>query len=233
MKKASLKILALILIFVMIISAMHYFHPLVNQLFIELQSVNGIEALWWICIIYIVSNLLLLPFGLPLNLFAGALWGTLYGGILMNILATAVAIISFYIARWASQFLLNDFFLTNAKLRKFKEVFNRYDWQFIFLARINPIVPFNLSNYLFGAIPELSFKHYITATIAANLLPCLAFAAIGSALKTVSLYNQNLHQIILQVGVALLLISFIIIIKMLRSATTTPTSVTIKDKEII
>ncbi len=185
------------------------------SLLVTLQNLHGFTALISITFIFIISSLLILPLGLPLNLIAGIIWGTLGGGILINILATLVASISFFIGRWFGHHFLEKFFKKYPLLINFKNTINRYDWQFIAMARLNPIIPFGLTSYIFGIIPELSFRHYILATFLANLIPCFAFASIGSILKTYSLDNTNIHRLILQIGITLLLISILFTLKML------------------
>jgi uncharacterized membrane protein YdjX (TVP38/TMEM64 family) len=193
-----------------------YSHPnLVTSLLAKLQTWNQPTALVTFCLLFIFSNLFLLPVGLPLNLFAGLAWGTLAGGLLVNLLATFVAAISFLLARRFGHYFLNDFFNRHEFLIKLKKTIQIYDWQFVSLARINPIVPFSISNYLFGLIPELSFRHYIFATVIANLVPCFIFASIGSVLKTFSLADDSLvHTSVIKIGIVLLLISILFTIKM-------------------
>ncbi len=180
-----------------------------------LLQLTGFQALICFCLVFILGSIFLLPIGLPLNLLAGLLWGTIAGGILINALATLVAALSFFLAKYAGRYFLNDFFAKYAVLNKLKTTINRYDWQFIAMARINPIVPFSLSNYLFGLIPELSFRHYILATFIANLLPGFAIAAIGSVFKTISLENNPIRYVVIEIGIALLLVSGLIMLKML------------------
>ena len=185
----------------------------------QIENLDGLTALLILCFTYIVSNLLILPLGLPLNLMAGMLWGTIIGGLIINVLATIVAGISFYIGRLCGIHFLEGYFKTNVYLNAAKDKFNKHDWQFISLARINPIVPFGLSNYIFGVIPDISFRHYIAVTAIANLVPCLAFASIGSMLKTFTLSNGNIQKIIFRTGISILLISFLYAIKILMPNT--------------
>ncbi len=188
-------------------------HSGLDSLFYELQTMTGIKALLMFSLVYLTSNLLLLPLGLPLNLLAGLLWGTVLGGLLINGLATLVAGLAFLLARFIGASFFAEQVSRYTILRRFKDTINRYDWQFIFTIRINPIIPFCLSNYLFGLLPGLSFRHYITATVAANLLPSFAFASIGAIFKTVSLTNTNINYWIINLGVALLLITGVWLIK--------------------
>lgn len=163
-------------------------------------------------IIYILSNLFLLPLGLPITLLAGMIWGTLIGGILINVLATSVAVMGFYIGRWFANGFLDDH-QRFQWLTKINTVVCRYDWQFIFLARINPIVPFGLSNYLFGMMPDLSFKQYFIVTLVANLIPCLAFAAIGEVLNTFTIEGTPIYTLIFKIGCMLSLFSLLFFMK--------------------
>lgn len=212
-KKKNAGMLAGLFLLVCVMSAFYLDKPTCLMLLNKIQSYNGLSAFCIFSLVYILSNLLVLPLGLPLCLLAGMLWGTIGGGVLINILATFVAGISFYLGRWFGHYFLEDMYYKYAMLANMKKIFNRYDWQFISLARINPIVPFGLSNYLFGTIPELSFRHYIIVTAIANLIPSLTFASIGSILKTYSVTNGNIQHVILKIGLALLLLTVLFIFK--------------------
>lgn len=206
-----------LVVFLLIIGALifHIDKPLCLNLLYVIQSFNGISAILLLSIIYIISNLLILPLGLPISLLAGMLWGTIGGGVLVNILATLVAAISFYLGRWFGLDWLTRVLKKHAFLNNINNTINQYDWQFIMLVRINPIVPFGLSNYLFGVVPGLSFRHYIIATALANLIPTFIFASIGSILKTFSLTNNNIQHFIFQIGITLLLVSALFILKVM------------------
>lgn len=185
-----------------------YFLELLNKT----QHLHGLGVVYF-CVIYILSNMFFVPIGMPLNLFAGMVWGTLWGGILVNLLATFVATVSFYLARTIGKDFFDNFFNNYSTLRKFRKLISKDECMFICAARINPLVPFSISNYLFGLIPNLSFRRYIFATIVANIPPCFAFAAIGSTLKTFSLQDSNVRSLIWKVVVMLLLISVIFLMK--------------------
>ena len=179
----------------------------------KLKLINSMYAFLIFCCIYLLSNLLLLPLGLPLNFLAGILWGTFLGGIIVNLLATCVAAISFLLIRKFGQ-PYSEALFRHDLLQRFRHMIIRFDWQFIVMARLNPLVPFGLSNYLFGFIPNLSFRHYIIATVFANLFPCFIFSSIGSTVKFFPFDMSNIHKIMCNVGITLLLISGAVILKM-------------------
>lgn len=180
-----------------------------------IQNYSGWKAMLLISIVYILSNLFLLPLGLPINMLSGLLWGAFIGGVLINILATVVAALGFYIGRLLEQYYLEEYFKRSTALKRLTSTITRYDWQFVALARINPIVPYGLSNYLFGVVPGLSFRHYIVATVIANALPCFIFAALGSIMQSCLIDNTPIRTVILQVGGVLLLATALYVVKYL------------------
>lgn len=206
MRVSKKLLLALIMILLLILC---FYKIQWTMIFTMLQTMTGIQLLALFSLLYIVSNLLLFPTGLPLNLLAGILWGTFIGGLLINVLATLAAALSFVIARSFGATFIEKRLNHYTGLRNFKKTINHYDWQFIVMIRINPIIPFCLSSYVFGLIPDLSFRHYILATVIANMLPSFAFASIGSVFKTISLThaNPNIKNWIINIGIALLLLS--------------------------
>ena len=217
MKKTYFKSILAILFSLLLFSIFYIIH--IKQAFfgielIRLESLNEPALLICFSLLFVISNLLLLPLGLPLNLVAGLLWGTLAGGMLINILAAFTATMAFFLARTVGFYFLPGFFDKFTTLQKVKTLINKYDWQCILFARINPIIPSSIANYVFGFIPELSFKNYIVATVIANLIPCLAFASIGAVFKIISVNNTPLHHIILQIGIAISLLSILFIMKM-------------------
>lgn len=209
------------LIFILIAASFCLFylyssHTIVPNLLViiaDMQHWNFYSALFWLSILYIVSTLFFIPIGLPLNLLVGFLWGTLWGGLVINILAIVTASIAFIVARKFGGFFLEKYYQKYKTLRDIDSVINQYDWQFIFMARINPIVPFGLSNYLFGLIHGLSYRRYIIATGLANLIPCFAFASIGALLTSFTPQNRNLHHTLIEIGLVLLFISLLFVLK--------------------
>lgn len=204
------------LISLLVFSA-YVIHPIFSQMIDKLPSLNPLEALLTLSVIYVFGNLLILPVGLPLNILAGSLLGTLWGGLLINALATLVAVVSFLLARKFGIELTETIFGRYAFFQRFKATIVRYDWQFIAMTRINPIAPFSLSNYGFGLIPKLSFSVYFFATVLANLLPCFIFSGLGATLKNAALGNSSIHQYILDTGIILLLLFGLISIKMMTA----------------
>jgi uncharacterized membrane protein YdjX (TVP38/TMEM64 family) len=217
MIKIYKKVLKITLVLCLLIFSAYVIQPFFVKMIRNIPTLNSREALITLSLIYIFGNFLILPVGLPLNIIAGSLWGTFRGGLLINALATFVAVISFLLARKFGIEVTESLFGRYAFFRKFKAAIVRYDWQFIAMTRINPIAPFSLSNYGFGLIPELSFPVYFIATVLANLLPCFIFSGIGATLKNAALENPDIHHFILDTGIILLLIFGLITLKMMTS----------------
>ena len=215
MKKIVKKFLTITLILSLLVVGIYVIHPVFVKMINILPNLSTRDALVTLCVIYVVGNLLILPIGLPLNIIAGSLWGTLMGGLLINTLATFVAIISFLLARQFGVELIEDLLGRYNFFRKFKTTIVRYDWQFIVMIRLNPIAPFSLSNFGFGLIPELSFPVYLVATVLANALPCFIFSALGATLKSAALGNPDVHHFILETGIILLLVFTLLSVKMM------------------
>ena len=188
--KSLLSLTAIILIIGIVL---YIIKPQITTLITQLLHIKSTSALMILCALFIGGNLFLLPVGLPLNLIAGILWGTFRGGLLINMLAVLVASLSFFLARRYGAGALEKWLGHQRFFQAIKTTVIRYDWQFILMARLNPIAPFSLSNYGFGLISGLAYTTYFWATLIGNLLPCFILAALGATLKENALSNPNVH----------------------------------------
>lgn len=80
MKNNVAKLTILVFCVGVVLVLAHINKPLYLTWLLQIQSLNGLSALLILSIIYILSNLFILPLGLPINLLAGVLWGTRGGG---------------------------------------------------------------------------------------------------------------------------------------------------------
>jgi uncharacterized membrane protein YdjX (TVP38/TMEM64 family) len=138
---------------------------------------------------------------MPLNLGAGFVWGTLVGGMMTVVAACLSAACGFLIARYLAVEQTREFLERRGLLWILQNI-QRHDWQLILFARLNPIVPFGLTNYLFG-LTSISFSRYMMATFISNVPLSFFFAALGNALSDLAL-DADLRKGALNAGLALL-----------------------------
>jgi len=117
-------------------------------------------------------------FGLAGGMLFGPLWGTawnLTGG-------TIGAVLAFLAARFGA----GDWIAANAagRLKTILAGVEAEGWRFVALARLVPIVPFTLLNYLLG-LTRIPFSHYVVTTLACMVPGALAYAWLGHAGRAV------------------------------------------------
>lgn len=143
---------------------------------------TAIGELGWLApLIYVaafaLATVLFLPgslFGLAGGILFGPLWGTVWNLVGGTLGATA----GFLLAR----FIAGDWIAAKAQGR-FKRVLSGVEeegWRFVALARLVPIIPFNLLNYALG-LTRIPLSQYVFATLVCMLPGTAAYAWLGYA----------------------------------------------------
>jgi len=167
--------------------------------------------------VYAAATVLFLPTTL-LNLGAGYCFGVWLGFPCIICAGTTGAGIAFVLGRTlARDCVTSCFYSYSTHLRRVDQVLlqGRGAWQFVFLSRVPPCMPFPIMSYLYGTT-GVPFWTYITAT-AAGLCPgSFMYVYMGHALRSLSDLLSgdpkilSLHyQVVLVLGVAMtVLVSF-------------------------
>jgi len=130
-------------------------------------------------LIYAVGPSLFVP-SLPLTLGAGFLWGPFWGVIFSITGATTGASVAFLISRYLMGNTIKERF-GYERSKWLKEKVERHGWKAVAFARLLPILPFPVLNYLFGVTP-IPFFHYLWSTFLFMLPACIAYVAFGSSM---------------------------------------------------
>jgi len=148
--------------------------------------------------IYAVAPALFLP-SIPLTLAAGFFWGPVWGVVFAIIGATIGACLPFFLSRY----LLQDYIKNKVSPERWQwlqDKVNQHGWKAVAFARLIPVFPFNLLNYLFGLTP-IPFFQYLWSTFVFMLPACIAFVAFGSSLGELILHG-NIRGVIIGIVVA-------------------------------
>jgi uncharacterized membrane protein YdjX (TVP38/TMEM64 family) len=113
-------------------------------------------------LVYVVASLLFVPAS-ALTLAAGAVFGLGWGLLLVSFASTVTAACAFLIARHLAREKLERWARDNERFAALDRAIGAGNWKIVVLLRLSPIVPFNLSNYLFG-LTKLEFWPYVLAS---------------------------------------------------------------------
>lgn len=128
---------------------------------------------------YATGPSLFIP-SLPLTLGAGFLWGPFWGVVFSITGATSGASVAFLISRYLMADTIKRRFGYD-KWKWLKEKVERHGWKAVAFARLLPVLPFPVLNYMFGVTP-IPFIHYLWASFVFMLPACIAYVAFGSSM---------------------------------------------------
>jgi uncharacterized membrane protein YdjX (TVP38/TMEM64 family) len=123
-----------------------------------IKSLGALGALVFI-LIYVVAVVAALP-AAPISVAAAALFGSVWGVILINIGATLGAGLAFLVGRYFARVAVVNWLGRNEKFRRLDELTEEHGAIIVALTRLVPIFPFNLLNYGFG-LTRVPFWTYV------------------------------------------------------------------------
>jgi uncharacterized membrane protein YdjX (TVP38/TMEM64 family) len=170
---------------VALIAAWHFL-PLQDWLAALEDRLAGMGVLGGIlyAAVYVAGSLVFVP-GSILGLGAGYLFG-LAGGMAVGwTAATAAAALGFLIARYLARRPVETLARHNPRFGALDTSVGKNGWKTVGLIRLCAIVPFALSNYLFG-LSSVAFVPYIAATALATVPGIFFYVYLGAAGKSLS-----------------------------------------------
>ena len=165
---------------VVLIAAWHFL-PLQDWVKALERQVNGLGVLGGIlyAAIFVVGSLLFVP-GSILGLGAGYLFGFAGGMAVAWAAATVTAAIGFLIARYLARHPVERAARRNPRFAAIDAAIARSGWKMVCLLRLAAIVPFSLSNYLFG-LSSVDFVTYMATSAVATLPGIFFYVYLGAA----------------------------------------------------
>jgi uncharacterized membrane protein YdjX (TVP38/TMEM64 family) len=130
-------------------------------------------------VFYVVAALLFAP-GVPLTLAAGFLFGVGRGLVLVSAASTAAAAIAFLLARRLARSRVERLAGQDARFAAIDRAIAREGWKVVALLRLSPLLPFGLSNYLYGLTP-VRWAPYVLASWLAMLPQTALYVSLGAA----------------------------------------------------
>jgi len=150
-------------------------------------------------LLYVVATVAFLP-GSIITLAGGAIFGVLWGTVLVSAGSTMGATAAFLVARYfASDWVEKK---ATGMMARLKHGVEREGWKYVAITRLIPVFPFNLLNYAFG-MTRIRIWHYVLASWLCMLPATVAYVYTGSVARDVAAGGGKATSLALEVGLAL------------------------------
>ena len=132
--------------------------------------------------VYVAAVLLFVP-GIVLTLGAGFLFGLGRGIVVVSVASTIAAALAFLIARYFARDAVERLARKDPRFEAIDRAIGKEGWKVVALLRLSPLVPFSLSNYLYG-LTSVKFASYVATSWAAMLPATVLYVYLGAAGRT-------------------------------------------------
>ena len=172
--------------------------------------------------VYAIATVLFLP-GWIFTVGAGVAFGLLWGAVAAICGATIGAILAFLIARYAARGAVAKRFAKNKKFKQIDDAIGKQGWKMVGLLRLSPVIPFNLSNYLYG-LTAIEFLPYALATFIGMMPGTLLYVYLGTIGKIGldaskgGAQRSPLEYVFLGIGLLATIIVTVIVTRVAKSA---------------
>ncbi len=128
--------------------------------------------------IYAAATVLMLP-GAIFSLGAGFAFGLGWGFVAVSVGATTGAALAFLIGRFLARDKIEAMTHDKPKFRALDRAIGRKGARLIFLLRLSPLIPFNLSNFFYG-LTAVRFWPYVAASWVGMMPGVLVYVYLGT-----------------------------------------------------
>lgn len=133
--------------------------------------------------VYVAAVLLFVP-GIVLTLGAGFLFGLGWGIVVVSVASTVAAALAFLIARYLARDAVRRIASRNPRFDAIDRAIGKEGWKVVALLRLSPLVPFSLSNYIYG-LTSVRFTPYLATSWVAMLPATVLYVYLGAAGRTI------------------------------------------------
>jgi uncharacterized membrane protein YdjX (TVP38/TMEM64 family) len=141
----------------------------------------GVAGIFIFICVYTAAAVLLVP-GSILTIGAGFAFGLWKGFLAVSAGSTLGASLAFLVARFVARAKIEAMAKGNEKFRKIDNAIGEQGAKLIFLLRLSPVIPFNLSNYFYG-LTSVKFWPYVLASWIGMMPGTFLYVYIGTAGK--------------------------------------------------
>ena len=128
--------------------------------------------------IYAIATVLLFP-GWIFTVTAGLIFGVVGGTAAALSGATLGAALAFLVARYLVRDSIQKFAKSYPRFQAIDQAIGENGWKIVGLLRLNPLIPFNISNYFYG-ITAIPFWQYVLVSVIGMLPGALLYAYLGA-----------------------------------------------------
>ncbi|HZR04507.1 MAG TPA: TVP38/TMEM64 family protein [Candidatus Udaeobacter sp.] len=185
-KSAIVRLLALIAIVIALFLAMKFL-PVQQWLgsFNDWVGQMGVAGIFIFIGVYALATVLLAP-GSILTIGAGFAFGLWKGFLAVSAGSTLGAALAFLVARFIARGRVEAIAQGNKKFRRIDNAIGKQGAKLIFLLRLSPVIPFNLSNYFYG-LTSVKFGPYVLASWIGMIPGTFLYVYIGTASQAAAL----------------------------------------------
>jgi uncharacterized membrane protein YdjX (TVP38/TMEM64 family) len=141
----------------------------------------GLAGIFIFIAVYAVATVLLAP-GAILTIGAGFAFGLWKGFLAVSAGATLGAALAFLVARFIARDKIEAMARRNTKFQRIDNAIGKQGAKLVFLLRLSPVIPFNLSNYFYG-LTGVKFWPYVLASWIGMMPGTFLYVYIGTAGK--------------------------------------------------
>jgi uncharacterized membrane protein YdjX (TVP38/TMEM64 family) len=139
----------------------------------------GVAGLLIFLAVYAAGTVFLAP-GSILTIGAGFAFGLWKGFVAVSAGATLGAALAFLVARFIARGRIEAMAKQNEKFQRIDNAIGKQGAKLIFLLRLSPVIPFNLSNYFYG-LTAVKFWPYVLASWIGMMPGTLLYVYVGTA----------------------------------------------------
>jgi len=141
----------------------------------------GLAGIFIFIAVYAAATVLLAP-GAILTIGAGFVFGLWKGFLAVSAGATLGAALAFLVARFIARDKIEAMARRSDKFQRIDNAIGHQGAKLVFLLRLSPVIPFNLSNYFYG-LTAVSFWPYVLASWIGMMPGTFLYVYIGTAGK--------------------------------------------------
>ncbi|MHB1033429.1 MAG: TVP38/TMEM64 family protein [Pirellulales bacterium] len=133
---------------------------------------------------YVIACLLFIP-GSLVTLGVGFLFGVVWGTAIVSLGSTLGATAAFLAGRTLARGWIERKVATGLQFQAVDRAVGRNGFKIVFLVRLSPLFPFNLTNYAFG-LTKIRLRDYVLASWIGMLPGTVMYVYLGSAVKSLA-----------------------------------------------